>query len=163
MLPGAMLEPPKDMKNASSRADGFWNEDSPYPVYGTLLFAREVTPKRGPSAGKLRRYYVFELMAPTMLSENKDRDQPARPAHVGELIGVWGTPGNSDLNRLQGCKVWMRKNDPKDFIDTGKGNPMKTYTMRFEGVGKPVQVVSFTEGPEGHVGMSPVVVGEIPF
>lgn len=164
MLEGAMMAPPETMRNAESRADGFWDEDSPYPVYGTLLFAREVTPKKGPSAGKLRRYYVFELGAPTMLLANEDRNQPARAAKAGEIVAVWGTPGNSDLNRLAGCKVWMKKKRPEEFIDTGKGQPMKTYHMKYEGQGQPIRVLKFTEdadAPASHMGAAPV--GPIPF
>jgi hypothetical protein len=97
-----------------------------------------------------------------MLAENKDRNQVARPAQKGEIIGVWGTPGNADLNRLQGCLVWLKKKDPKDFIDTGKGNPMKTYHMKYTGEGKPVQVLSFTEPVDSHMG-TPPDVGTIPF
>ncbi len=164
MMQGAMMAPPETMRNAETRADGFWDEDSPYPVYGTLLFAREVTPKKGPSAGKLRRYYVLELLAPTLLMANEDRNQEARPAKPGEIIAVWGTPGNADLNRLAGCKVWLKKKSEKEFIDTGKGKPMKTYHMKYEGESKPITVLKFTEDPNAvpsHMGAAPE--GPTPF
>lgn len=146
---GFMTQPPPEATNLSSRAEGFWDEDHGAPVYGNLLFAREIKPKTGPSAGKVKRYYVVELLAPTMLAENKDRKQPARKAVAGEVIAVWASTGNTDLNRAQGAKVWMKKNSADKFIDTGKGNPMKTYDMRIVGKGQPVQVIKFDEDPSG--------------
>lgn len=145
--PNFALAPPPEATTLSSRAEGFWDEDKGVPVYGTLLFAREITPKTGPSAGKLKRYYLVELLADTWLAENKERKQPERIGHKGEVIAVWGTTGNTDLNRAQGAKVWIKKNPPDKFIDTGKGNPMKTYDMRIVGKGSPVQVIKFNEDP----------------
>lgn len=168
-LEGAMLQAPEGMRQGLSRSEGFWDENAGVPMYGRLVMAREVTPTKGPSKGKVRRYYVFELGAPTMLAENKDKSQPSRPAKKGDIIGVWATPGMSDLNRMQGCVVWLNRNSKLD-LDTGKGNLMKGYDIRTRGDGVPVKVVPFNSDEDtgfsgSHMGNTPPsgIDGEIPF
>lgn len=148
LFEGGAFEPPKTARKVVSRVAGFWDEESGIPVYGRVCYAREITPTKGPSKGKVKRYFVIELLAATMLAANKDKNQPAKRAEKGEMVAVWGTPGLSDLNRMAGSLVWVKRNPKGEWIDTGKGNPMKTYDIRQEGQGLAVQVLKFEDAAE---------------
>lgn len=182
-IPGAQMTPPEGLKKLATDIAGFWDEggfDRPggqwtggTPIYCKILFAREVIPTSGPSKGKTKRYLVVGLLAPTQLLERKgSQAAPARVANKGEIVGLWVTPGLSDLNSKGGCKVWVLLNTPDKWKDTGKGNPMKTYDIRAEEGGTAVKVVSFaqsqaTQTVEGEPAVTPVTDppgdDEIPF
>lgn len=140
-----IFEAPQGAEKVETRTIGFWDESRRVPIYGTLLFAREVTPKRGPSAGKVKRFYVFRLLRPTMLAPKEKGGQPTK-APAGELVAVWKSSGMSDVDRLAGCDVWMVLNPEDKYLDTGKGNPMKTFDIRkVKGEASKVQIIPFTE------------------
>lgn len=166
VLKGATLVAPTNAKRVKTSTDGFWDEESKYPLHCRVLFGREVVPSTGPSKGKKRPYAVVELVAPTMLKERKgDNPQPARAAKAGEVIAVWLPPGLEDLTNLAGSEVWVKRNPKEEWKNTGKGNAMKTYDIRFiSGSRKRMQFIPFSSLDDGGIAEKPPVSDdEIPF
>lgn len=140
------VEAPKQSRKLTTRHVGFWDENHGTPIAGKIMFAREVTPTRGPSKGKPKRYYVIETTAAAMVAARKDLNKPAEKVGKGTMVAVWAPPGLDDLRHAGGAEVWVKLNPKSEHIDTGKGNPMKTYDVRIIGRGEPVKVLAFGVG-----------------
>jgi len=133
-------KPPEGLSRVASDVSAFWDPSTGSPVYGVLAGAKDTRNKRG----QIVRIYMFELLAECTVKVRRDGELVTTTARAGEVVGVWGTAGLSELDQLGGCKVWIFREGKKDI---GNGQTMWSYDIQSAGQGKPLRVRQVKDAP----------------
>lgn len=70
------------------------------------------------------------LKSPTVIENADKEDKVKRIGKEGEIVGIWYKPGMRAIRDCAGVETYISQTGEKD---TGKGNPMKVYTVKAEG------------------------------
>lgn len=114
---------------------GYWNSDSDLPISGfpeisVVAIDSSIDPRKPSLLMK------WKVTLPTEISNSEGVSDICK---AGDLVGVWFKPGMRDVRDRGGIEVTMAR-DPSKDKDTGKGNPMKAYTIYANGIGQPLRI-----------------------
>lgn len=125
---------PKGYTRQSSNAVGFWSDDGKTDI---LFVPKGVKLMDGTAKGggkeKPSIMIVGELKAPAPL-QNKDE---SFTGDIGDIVGVYYKPGmGREMAICYGIETWIaplydQATGERVLQNTGKGQPMKVYDVRF--------------------------------
>lgn len=134
---------PKDYEEIPDDIGAFWDPELQPIIHLTIKSAKVFDSSIDKSKPSI--LLTCTLNAPALL---RSKDEDGNPIEVmgkkGDTVGVWGKPGmkNKVLN-LAGVDLFLSQTGEKNV---GKGNPMKTYSVRAnpKGVGKKIPLIEDT-------------------
>lgn len=81
--------------------------------------------------GKVSALITAEAVTATLIEVTNDKNQKTvKLCKKGDAVGIWYKPGMRAIATCAGVPTYIELTGQKD---TGKGNPMKVYTVRAEG------------------------------
>lgn len=122
---------PDGYKEKSSDLIGFW-DPSKGPLHFIPRFARVFDSKVEPIKHSV---IIMGQSVAAMTLTNADHEDVECKA--GDMVGVWYKPGMNAIKDLADVRVFMF---PSGVKDTGKPNPMVSYTVAHEKDGNPLLI-----------------------
>lgn len=145
------FQAPKGFTQQSSNAVGSWDDDGDSDVLFTPTGVRLFDGGKRADPKKPSIMILGILNKPGVKLQNKDETIEGQQ---NDLIGVFWKPGmGREIVNALGVQTWIaplfdEKSGERKTLDTGKGNPMKVYDVRFgkklADVGKRIPILDDT-------------------